>query len=378
MGDRRSGRDRRRGERRQQPAPVVSARFHSGLRVPQCAEQTVQFLTRYLFELLGLVFFNHAIDRAPLWFELSTINAVYAAHIALNTAFFLHMLRYPSSPLRFRLAMWADILLVGFSVLNDPNDIPPSLLAFIMVVLGNGMRYGLKLFGEAVTGCIGIAMLAISLRLLELEGGLHAGLLFLNLFGGIILIYAYILMARIEASRLQLEARSKLDALTGLYNRRALFELADPMFQRLGEHDGRLAVLFADMDKFKQVNDTHGHAAGDRVLKQFGHILRSSIREYDLAARLGGDEFVLILPGAELAQARRVAERVQRNINAWARDNGLSCSLTIGIGEAPGQGKDLQSLLHRVDQAMYASKAGEERGGIRLVDDLDGALSQPV
>ena len=370
--DRRQGTERRRGQdRRRQPSSSVPTGT-GGLRVPQRAEQIIQFLTRYLFEALGLVFFNLAIERAPLWFELSAINAVYACHIVLNTLFFLHMLKFPNAPLRYRAAMWADILLVGFSVLNDPNAIPPSVLAFIMVVLGNGMRYGLKMFGEAVAGCIGIAMLAISARFLKLDGHLNAGLLFLNLFGGIILVYAYILMTRIEASRQQLEEKSKLDSLTGLYNRRALFELADGIFERMHREGGRLTLLFADMDKFKEVNDSYGHAAGDRVLRQFGHILRTSVREHDLAARFGGDEFVLILPGVELAHGRRVAERIQRNVEAWTRDAGLNCTLTVGVGEAPAQGEDLQSLLHQVDQAMYAAKADTRRGGVRLVEDLAG------
>lgn len=362
-GERRRGHDRRRGGR--QP---VTHQGWAGLRIPSRSEQSVQFLTRFLFELLGLAFFNYAIDSPPLWFELSAINLAYAVHICLNGLLFLHMLKRPAAAWRFRLGMWADVLLVSLSVLCDPNAIPPSLLAFIMVVLGNGMRYGLGMFGEAVTACLGGAMLALSLRFFELGGQLNGGLLFLNLFGGIILVYAYILMSRIEASREQLERTSRFDPLTGLYNRRALFELAEAAFARLQREGGTLSVLFADMDRFKQVNDSYGHATGDRVLEQFGQILSASVRDYDIAARFGGDEFVLVLPGADAAQARQVAERIQRSIEAWVREAGLDCSLSIGIGEAPAQGENLQALLHQVDAAMYASKSSRRQGGLRELE----------
>lgn len=370
IGERRSGRDRR----QRQPEGLQPV-WQPRLRVPSQGEQTVQFLTRYLFCGLGLVFFNLALESPPLRFGLAQINFVYLAYFVVNTLLFLHMLRHEASPARFRLAMWVDVLMVFTSVISDPNDIPPSLLAFIMVVLGNGMRYGLRMFGEAVSACFGAAMVALTLRFAGSLDGLNPGLLFLNLFGSIILVYAYILMSRIERSREVLEERSRCDALTGLCNRAALYEVAEQWFERVRRDGSRLCVLFADMDKFKQVNDRHGHSVGDRVLTEFGHILKTSIRDYDLAARFGGDEFVLLLPGAGLDQAEVVALRIQRKLAAWAEDQGLECSLTIGVGEAPAQGDSLDALLHRVDLAMYASKGSADAGGIRRVDAM---LAQPA
>jgi diguanylate cyclase (GGDEF)-like protein len=354
--DSRTGGERRaRRERREQEA--------AGMRFPTWKEQSVQFLTRYLFVVLGVLFFNFSGDFTPRWMSLQAINAAFALYLVVNTACLLHARRHPVSPARYRLAMWVDIALVSFSMLNDPYDIPPSLLVFIMVVLGNGMRYGMRLFGEALTGCFAGAMLVLTLR----SAGLTPGVMFLNLFGGIILIYAYILMSRIESSRRQLEQSSTVDGLTGLMNRRALFEAAEGIFRKLGG-SGRLTVMFADLDKFKAVNDTHGHARGDEVLKQFSNIVRDSIRDADIAARYGGDEFVLVLTDTPLDLARQVAERIQAGVADWAQANGLDVSVTIGMGEAPTHGDSLATLLERVDQALYRSKLSGSCGGVQCVD----------
>jgi diguanylate cyclase (GGDEF)-like protein len=352
---------RSRGERRAQR----ERREHetANMRFPTWKEQSVQFLTRYLFVVLGVTFFNFSGDFVPRWMSLQAINAAFALYLVINTACLLHARRHPISPARYRLAMWVDIALVSFAMLNDPYDIPPSLLVFIMVVLGNGMRYGMRLFGEALTGSFAGAMVVLTLR----SAGLTPGVMFLNLFGGIILVYAYILMSRIESSRRQLEQSSTVDALTGLKNRRALFEAAEDIFRRLNG-SGRLTVMFADLDKFKAVNDTHGHARGDQVLKQFSNIVRDSIRGADIAARYGGDEFVLILRDTPLQQAQQVAKRLQAGVADWAASNQLDISVTIGMGEAPIHGDSLATLLERVDQALYRSKLSGSCGGVQCVD----------
>lgn len=334
---------------------------------PSWNEQVVQFVTRYLFFGLGLVFFNFTIHFTPLWMPLHQINIVYGVYFVCNTTLFLHARRHPYSPSRYRLAMWLDIAMVSISLLNDPYDIPPSALVYIMVVLGNGMRYGMRLFAEALAGCFGSAMVILSLRYLGAIHQFSAGVVFLNLFGAIILVYAYILMSRIEVSRRKLEQSSNIDTLTGLFNRRALFERAEHLFRRTERSGHPLVVMFADMDKFKDVNDTHGHAMGDRVLQRFAEVLRKSIRAGDLAARHGGDEFVMLLVDTDLSQAEHVARRIQDEIAGEAQRLGVDCSITIGMGEAPLHGTTLSELLERVDAALYHSKGKHGRAGIMAV-----------
>jgi diguanylate cyclase (GGDEF)-like protein len=360
-------------ERRSRPDRRVQSQLEGQVRCPGWPEQMIQFLTRYLFFALGILFFNFTSGITPAWMTPLQLNSLYAGYLILSSILFWHASRQPVSPTRYRLAMWLDIVIVSVSVLNDPYPIPPSLLVFIMVVLGNGMRYGMRLFREALVGCFAAAMLVLSLRSLAGTTEISPGLLFLNLFGGIILVYAYILMGRIEQSRAQLEQRSRVDTLTGLMNRRGLLENADLMFGQLQCGQGRLVVMFADLDKFKLINDTHGHAVGDEVLKRFSGILRGSIRSSDIAARMGGDEFVLILNDTDADQAECVAQRIQQQVANCAERNQLEYSVTIGLGEAPTHGACLSDLLARVDQALYHAKARQGGGGIMRACNMEAA-----
>ncbi|MBA1145943.1 GGDEF domain-containing protein [Ectothiorhodospiraceae bacterium WFHF3C12] len=369
-------RERRQMGDRRAPAPRPPTRSATvPLRVPTVTEQAIQFLTRYLFCGLGLAFFNVAFPESPRLLPVEFINAAFALYLIANTGFFLHAWQHPESLSRYRVAMWLDIVMVSMCLVADPNEVPPSAIVYIMVVLGNGMRYGLRLFGEAVVGSFAGAMLAVSLRFAP-SAEFHPGLLFVNLFGGIILVYAYILMSRVEASRRALEQKSQVDALTGIVNRRGLEFMAQRLFAE-AERTGRgFTVMFADMDNFKQVNDRYGHAEGDRVLRQLAHILQSSIRESDVAGRHGGDEFVIILPHTRPGHAEDVARRIQDKVRHWARDNALDCSISVGIGEAPALGGDLETVLRRVDEAMYAVK--REGGGVQVVPRLGDTLGVPA
>ncbi len=358
--DRRSNPDRRHQPDRRAAAAPAAGR----MRYPSWPEQQVQFVTRYVFWVLGILFFNFVEGIEPARWSLAQVNGAFAAYFLLNTAFFWHATPHPANVVRYRLAMWVDILITSIAVLNDPYAIPPSILVYIMVVLGNGMRYGMRLFAEALAGSFTAAMVVLSIRYMYEIQSLSPGLLFLNLFGAIILVYAYILMSRIERSRTELEQSSNLDTLTGLYNRRALLEIADGMFRQLGRGRRGFVMLFADLDKFKAINDEFGHAAGDLVLKQFADILRRTLRGGDVAARYGGDEFVIFLDDTDIAEAEQVAIRIQTQVTGWARANGMDFSVTFGLGEAPTHGNSFAVLLEQVDKALYHSKSTHTGGGL--------------
>jgi diguanylate cyclase (GGDEF)-like protein len=102
-------------------------------------------------------------------------------------------------------------------------------------------------------------------------------------------------------------------------------------------------------------------------------LITASIRADDVAARYGGDEFVVLMPDTRLSQATQVAERLQEAVGQWARNSEVILSLSIGMGEAPAHGGELETLLRRVDSAMYLSKQARARGGIRCVDDIPAA-----
>jgi diguanylate cyclase (GGDEF)-like protein len=363
-----SGDDRRRAERRRSDRRAAARSFWSQLRVAPWPEQQTQFVTRYFFVFVAFAYFNFSVNSKPAVMPLVLINAFYFAHLLFNTWGYFHAKRQLASPTRFRLALWVDIVGLAVAVVNDPYQTPPSLIAYILVVLGNGMRYGMGLFIEAIVGSLAGALTSLAIRHALLGNALSPGVLFLFLFFVVILGYAYILVRRNEMTRSQLEHHSLTDALTGLTNRRGLFELSLPVFQYLrAAKEERVAVMFCDLDKFKAINDSLGHAVGDRVLKQLGEILRSMVRTSDIAARYGGDEFVLVLNNTTLDQAEVIGRRIQVRIAAWAKENGLDCSATIALAEAPTHGDELSVLLSCADQALYHSKQTRGPGGVQRV-----------
>jgi diguanylate cyclase (GGDEF)-like protein len=269
------------------------------------------------------------------------------------------------SPLRWRTAMWVDLIAASCAVLADVLVLSPGFLVYLMVILGNGMRYGLRHFAEAVTGSFVCAVLVLGFRLPEYINSLSVAAVFSSLFFIIFVLYSYSLMARLELRKKRLELERNRDELTGLLNRRALFERAEYFFEQSGA-DQPVAVVFADLDGFKAINDTHGHHRGDWVLAEIARIMSSHIRVNDLVARVGGDEFVMILPGTDVNDGGSVARRVQQEVNEWSSNNLINLSLSIGLGQAPDNGKDLKTVLRHVDQAMYQGRIDLGRGGIRL------------
>jgi len=127
----------------------------------------------------------------------------------------------------------------------------------------------------------------------------------------------------------------------------------------VGNPDALIGALMADLDKFKHVNDTFGHLAGDSVLIQFARILLASVGPADTVARLGGDEFVVLLPGADAPKASAVAGIIKQQTRAWTQRSETAAGLDVSIGAAvwmPHTGGDLDTLLRQADDAMYKEK----------------------
>ena len=324
--------------------------------LPSWTEQLVQFLMRYLFALLGILYFNFSSQTVPYWFPIWLLTLILAAYCIFNTVNLRDARGGRYGLGRIRVAMWIDICMVTTCLLNDPYDVPPSIVAYLMVVLGNGMRYGLGVFAEAVLGSFLGAILALSIRYWGTTESFDPGLLFLPLFAAIIVVYSYVLMIRVESSRRKLETHSRHDALTGLLNRRGMTDAADYLIGLLERGDSTIAVAFADIDDFKRVNDTLGHQEGDRILKNIAGIFKNTIRQSDLVARWGGDEFVMLFPRTTLEQAKKLAQRQDEEIEALSRRSGVPFGITFGLIETSAEEDDLDSMLAKVDREMYRAK----------------------
>ncbi|RUP25020.1 MAG: sensor domain-containing diguanylate cyclase [Curvibacter sp.] len=150
------------------------------------------------------------------------------------------------------------------------------------------------------------------------------------------------------------------DALTGLPNRSHLFAHLAEVFERCQRQGVQAAVLFIDVDRFKQVNDTLGHAVGDALLVELAHRLQSAVRESDFVARHGGDEFLAVLfPVGDEAEVRLCVDRLRRALVQPLRlDNGQTLPMSVSIGTAlfPAQGRSVDELVRSADAAMYRDK----------------------
>ena len=161
---------------------------------------------------------------------------------------------------------------------------------------------------------------------------------------------------RLEGARLQAEEEALTDPLTGLRNRRA----ADLILERLCGAGAPFGLLHIDLDYFKAVNDTLGHAAGDEVLARVGHVLRDQIRAEDCAARIGGDEFLLVLAGrSEPTVLQAIASRIIARLSQPMEYDGTACCISASIGIVRSLDMAVPNpvqLLAAADRALYAAK----------------------
>jgi diguanylate cyclase (GGDEF)-like protein len=173
------------------------------------------------------------------------------------------------------------------------------------------------------------------------------------------------LVARLREreSQAELERLSVTDALTGLYNRRHLMGTLATEVQRARRLRRPFSVLLADVDHFKQYNDTHGHPAGDVALARIAEILRKTTRGVDCVARYGGEEFLVMLLETTVGEAAIVAERIRARV-AIEELAGGRITISIGVAECPSHGDTPESLIESADAAMYEAK---DRGRDRVV-----------
>ena len=163
---------------------------------------------------------------------------------------------------------------------------------------------------------------------------------------------------------------ARVDTLTGLPNRRQFDERLRDAMARTGRSETTLAVMFLDIDYFKNINDTLGHGAGDLVLKEFGARLQHQVRSTDTVARLAGDEFVILVEGIRDAEElKALADKIVTAVRAPLVIEGRSVSITTSVGVATydGGGQAATDLLAAADRALYAAKRqGRDRFSLTL------------
>jgi diguanylate cyclase (GGDEF)-like protein len=172
-------------------------------------------------------------------------------------------------------------------------------------------------------------------------------------------------LAEAEHLKRRYEELSIRDELTGLHNRRYFFDQAESALAHCIRHANPFCLISVDIDFFKKINDTYGHAAGDSALRDLARVLQRHTRQDDTLARFGGEEFIISLPTTDLSGAKTVARRIREHVHKleWrvnAQCFGTSVSMGIALAEPPFQGRGkalLETLVQQADEALYFSKA---------------------
>lgn len=190
--------------------------------------------------------------------------------------------------------------------------------------------------------------------------------------GVLVVLYTCLFAWRTGTQQARLQILASRDPLTNTGNRRLLEVELDEVSAERARSESTLAML--DLDHFKEVNDRHGHEAGDRVLVEFSALVLQTMRRQDRLYRYGGEEFVLLMPGCSVVGAQALMARLQAAVRARLRSPGGPVSVSIGLAEARS-GEDWSRWLARADAALYAAKrggrdrmvvAGEESGGAKV------------
>ncbi len=190
-----------------------------------------------------------------------------------------------------------------------------------------------------------------------------------------------VLVARVEAvlaRRAALAKAAQLDPLTQLFNRQTGEREIRRELERIQRYPSIGSLGFLDIDGFKAVNDSQGHAAGDRALVALAEVLKENIRSVDIVARFGGEEFVLFFPETDEVRAIQVIERMQRHFQKLSEEccNHVRISFSAGVVEAPRDGDQFDVLCQRADEAMYAAKRGGKARVIPWRHDMKAVLSR--
>ena len=306
---------------------------------------------------------------APAWlWTLLAVHALGWPHLAYA---FAARSRNPYRAEFWNLAL--DSVWGGAWIAVMHFNLAPSAVIMAMQAMDKAAAGGLKFLARCFAAQVAAAAAVAFVLQIEpqlLQSGPVARLAsvpLLVVFPIMVGLTAYYLGRRVRRQNIELAALSSTDGLTRLPNHSAWLEAVEREFARCRREDGRAAVLMMDLDHFKQINDGHGHAAGDEVLRGVSEVLREVVRAHDIPGRYGGEEFGVLLPGTDVAGAEAIAERIRRKIE-WASFAGeVKVTASIGCAALDAADATPASWVARADRALYAAKAA---GRNRAVRDL--------
>ncbi len=285
--------------------------------------------------------------------------------ISISAAIFGAIVWRPGkSVLRRLFGMIHDVAAISASIYFGEGAGAAVAVIYLWITIGNGFRYGIAyLYACATLSISGFVAVYLSNEYWQGQG-----LLSLNILLAMLIVPPYVgsLLRSLHAAKDALQEQASTDALTGLLSRMEMEKAIGSLFSR--DASGHV-LLYCDLDRFKDVNDVAGHAAGDKLLTDIGEIIRKSVRRHDLCGRMGGDEFCVLLRDCGLERGRELAEEIRSKTTGYRLAWGTEYfSVGVSIGVAPsGAVNDAESLFRLADAACYAAKnAGRNR--VHVVD----------
>jgi diguanylate cyclase (GGDEF)-like protein len=174
-----------------------------------------------------------------------------------------------------------------------------------------------------------------------------------------LIVCVAILSIPLMRSDIQHRSDAVIDQLTGMLNRNALNVRVQELAQQSAVTGEPIGVIVGDLDRFKEVNDTHGHSVGDAVLKEVAYVLRKQLRAFDLSYRLGGEEFLILLPGSDIHKTEDLAERLRARVGAEELADGIPVTMSFGVSASTrNETFDYAAVFARADAALYSAKRG--------------------
>jgi len=325
------------------------------------------------------VYPEQAVETAwPYW-----INVLGVSYVAISLAILLSIHGWTaSSPPRRITALVIDTCAISFCLCSGNELTAPLAAAYLWMTIGNGLRFGHRyVYLAALLSISGFGFVYSVSPFWRSHGAFSATIVLMLL---VVPAYLALLLQRLQSAIGQLSWQATHDALTGLYNRREFERRLQALLAPQDRLDAREhVVMFIDLDGFKSVNDTYGHATGDQVLRQISGLLGGQLREGDTLARLGGDEFAAIAVDATLQGGREIAERIRQAVKRCrSTADGASFRLGASVGivhVSEGQGHDLRALMNSADSACYeAKRGGRDRVEVAKPNALPGFLSHAI
>lgn len=273
--------------------------------------------------------------------EASLRTAGYEPVLAIDGVDALRILKQPDSP-RLIVLDWLMPRMDGLDVCRAIRSGQQEPYVYVLLLTGKDRH------DEVVEGLDAGAddYVTKPCNLFELRARLRAGERILEL------------QDQLVAAREQLREQATHDPLTELLNRSALLETLQRESARSSRGGGELAVIMVDVDNFKTINDSHGHLAGDAVLREIARRMRAAVRTYDSIGRYGGEEFVIVAPGCGIATARELAERLRSSVGgSEVVGPGVALTVTVSLGVASSASSTADDLLSAADRALYQAKA---------------------